>query len=101
MELKSVEWVIGQGIGAVLALTMFLIYRKDVHNALNSWQAQTKILTDLVREVSVAMTSNTKAVESNTTAVGAMEAILPHACPMAEQVAAGSVEVVRQARGAR
>lgn len=89
MDAKTAEWLVSQGIGAVLALAMFLVYRKDVHNALNSWQQQTKILTDLVKEVTVAL-------QGNTDAVRAMERALPHACPMADQVASGVVEVVRR-----
>ena len=87
MDIKTVEWIVGQGIGAVLALVMFLIYRKDVSQALNSWQTQTKILTDLVRDVSAAL-------QSNTDAIRAMERALPHACPMADELAAGAVEIV-------
>ena len=84
MDAETVKWVTSQGIGAVLALTMFLIYRRDVHNALNSWQQQTKILTELVQ-------GNTKALTENTGALEAMERALPHACPMAERLASDAV----------
>lgn len=87
MDAESVKWVVGQGIGAVLALVMFLIYRKDVHLALNSWQSQTKILTELVKDC-------TQALQSNTDAIRAMERALPHACPMTDQLSAGAVEVI-------
>ena len=91
MDAKSIEWVMGQGIGAVLALVMFLVYRKDVSNALNSWQGQTKILTELVKE-------STKAMQSNTDAIERMQDALPHACPMADQIATGAVEVALRKR---
>ena len=87
MDTETVKWVMSQGIGAVLAAVLFWVYRKDVHTALNSWQSQTKILTDLVRDVTAALQANTSAIE-------AMERTLPHACPMAEQMADGAVEVV-------
>jgi hypothetical protein len=91
MDAKSIEWVMSQGIGAVLAVVMFLVYRKDVKSALNSWQGQTKILTTLVQEA-------TRAMQANTDAVLRMEATLPHACPMAEQLANGAVEVITRQR---
>ncbi len=86
MDGESVKWVVSQGIGAVLALVMFLVYRKDVHNALNSWQTQTKVLTELVRDSTSTMQRNTDAVEANTSAVRAMEMTLPHVCPAADPV---------------
>jgi len=91
MDAETVKWVISQGIGAALAFGMFLVYRKDVHLALNSWQGQTKILTQLVQDTAAA-------IQANTDAVRAMERALPHACPMADQVAAGGVEVVTRLR---
>jgi membrane protein required for beta-lactamase induction len=87
MDAKTAEWIVGQGIGAVLALVMFLVYRKDVHNALNSWRDQTKILTQLVQEVTAAIQGQSDAVRTHTDAVQAMERALPHACPMAERMA--------------
>jgi len=87
MDAEAIKWVLSQGIGAVLALVMFLVYRRDVHNALNSWQQQTRILTDLVKECTAAMQNNTYAVQANTESVQAMERKLPHVCPMVDQVA--------------
>jgi hypothetical protein len=102
MEPESIKWVMSQGIGAVLAFVMFLVYRKDVHNALNSWRDQTKILTALVQDVSTSIKGNTDAVLANTDAVAAMERQLPHACPMAETLADGAVsKAVAASRGAR
>lgn len=91
MDAKSIEWVITQGIGAVLALAMFLWYRKDVHAALNSWRDQNKTLMTLVQDVSARMQANTDAVSANTEAVQAMERKLPHACPMADRLADDAV----------
>ena len=91
MDAESIKWVMSQGIGAVLAFVMFLVYRKDVHNALNSWRDQTKILTALVQDVSTAIKGATDAVETNTEAVAAMERKLPHACPMAQTLADDAV----------
>jgi hypothetical protein len=87
MDAESIKWAVSQGIGATLAVVMFLIYRKDVHNALNSWREQTKILTNLVQEC-------TRALQANTDAVRSMDQKLPHACPMVDQIASGSVEVI-------
>jgi hypothetical protein len=103
MDAKSIEWVVGQGIGAVLALVMFLVYRKDVHNALNSWRDQTKILTALVQDVATALQANTDAIKANSEAVQAMERQLPHACPMAERMsddafARAATEALRRVR---
>ena len=89
MEAKSIEWAVSQGIGAVLALVMFLIYRKDVTQALNSWQNQTKILTDLVGSIAAVL-------QANTDAIRAMERALPHACPMAERIAEGTLGVIAE-----
>ena len=87
MDVETIRWVASQGIGAVLALVMFLVYRKDVHLALNSWQSQVRILTELVQDC-------TSALQSNTDAIRAMERALPHACPMADQLSDGAVEVI-------
>jgi hypothetical protein len=87
MDAETIKWVMSQGVGAVLAFVMFMVYRKDVHEALNSWREQTKILTGLVQEVTQAMTRHSDAVDASTEAVAAMERKLPHACPMAAQLA--------------
>lgn len=86
-DIKTIEWIIGQGIGAVLAFGMFLVYRKDVKNGLGTWRGQTEILMKLVGE-------NTAAMQRNTDAINQMESTLPHACPMADQVASGAVEFI-------
>ena len=96
MELKSIEWVISQGVGAVLALVMFLVYRKDVTSALNSWQDQTKILTDLVRDISVTIQINAEATTKLEQAVEELARLLPHACPMTQQLAQGVEVVIRK-----
>lgn len=44
-----------QGIGVMAAVAMFVIYRNDVHKALNSWQGQTRLLTELVEKNTAAM----------------------------------------------
>jgi hypothetical protein len=87
MDAKQVEWIIGQGVGAVLALVIFLLYRKDVLQLIEDSRGQLKILTDLVADAS-------KSMQANTSAVQAMERTLPHACPMADSMAEGAVEVV-------
>lgn len=97
MDGKQVEWVITQGIGAVLALAMFLWYRRDVHAALNSWRDQNKTLMTLVQDVSARMQANTDAVQANTEAVQAMERKLPHSCPMADQLANDAVAAAARA----
>lgn len=94
MDPETIKWIVSQGIGAVLALGMFLLYRKDVHEALNSWQSQTKILTDLVKEVSTTLQAHTSTIQE-------MERSLPHACPMADEMAAGAVEIVTKKIGIR
>ena len=91
MDAESIKWVMSQGNGADLAFVMFLVYRKDVHNALISWRDQTKILTALVQDVSTAIKGATDAVETNTEAVAAMERKLPLACPMAQTLADDAV----------
>jgi len=96
VELKSIEWVISQGVGAVLALIMFLVYRKDVTSALNSWQNQTKILTDLVRDISVTIQVNAEATAKLEQAVSELTRQLPHACPMTQQLENGVEVVIRK-----
>jgi hypothetical protein len=51
-----------QGIGVMAAVAMFVVYRNDVHKALNSWQGQTKILTDLVRDITCVLQRNTDVI---------------------------------------
>lgn len=91
MDAEYAKWLITQGIGATLALIMFLVYRKDVHNALNSWQTQTKVLTELVQTVSTT-------IQANTDAVRAMQGSLPHACPMVDSLGKGDLEIVTRQR---
>jgi hypothetical protein len=99
MDAETLKWVMSQGVGAVLAFVMFMVYRKDVHEALNSWREQTKILTGLVQEATVALTRHSDAVETCSEAVAAMERKLPHACPMAAQMADEAVaSAIRRVR---
>lgn len=80
MDAKTVEWVIGQGIGAVLALVMFLIYRKDVKNGLHQWKTQTELLVSLTREQTEAVTGMSDRIDEMTRA-------LPNTCPIRVQQA--------------
>jgi hypothetical protein len=99
MDAETIKWVLSQGVGAVLAFGMFLVYRQDVHNALNSWREQTKILTGVVQEATVALTRHSDAIETCSDAVAAMERKLPHACPMAAQLADEAVaSAIRRVR---
>jgi hypothetical protein len=91
MDIELIKWVIQQSIGLAAAVGVFWIYRRDVHQALNSWRDQTRILTDLVATSTAAMQANTDAVRAVTDAVRAMETQLPHACPMADQLADDAV----------
>lgn len=79
MDLKILDWAVTQGLGLAIAVLVLFFYRRDVHAALNSWREQTRILTQLVQDVTAALQANTDAVQS-------MERSLPHACPMADQV---------------
>lgn len=92
MESEFLKWIASNGIGVGAAIAMFWIYRKDVHQALNSWRDQTLILTTLVSTVTAAITTNTAAIQS-------MERTLPHACPMSDQLAEGAVEIVARKLG--
>lgn len=99
MDAETLKWIMSQGVGAVLAFGMFLVYRKDVHEALNSWREQTKILTGIAQENSAALARHSDAVEASTEAVAAMERKLPHACPMAAQMADEAVaSAIRRVR---
>lgn len=42
------KWIITLGVGGVLAAFMFVFYRKDVKQFTELWQAQTKMLMDVV-----------------------------------------------------
>ena len=48
----------------VVLVGVLFVYRRDVHRALNSWQGQTKILTDLVEKNIGVMQHNTDAIQS-------------------------------------
>ena len=75
MEKTMFDWAISQGIGAVLALVMFLIYRKDVKNGLSAWRAQTEILIDLTGK-------STRTNQELVDVVHDLRRQLPIACPI-------------------
>lgn len=75
MDASMLSWVMSQGIGAVLALVMFLIYRKDVKNGLSAWKAQTEILIDLTGD-------STRTNQQVASAVEHLARQLPIACPI-------------------
>jgi len=75
MDESMVKWAISQGIGAVLALAIFLMYRKDVKNGMSAWRAQTEILIDLTSE-------STRTNQELSDAVSDLARQLPYACPI-------------------
>ena len=75
MDKTMLEWAISQGIGAVLALAIFLMYRKDVKNGMSAWRAQTEILIDLTSE-------STRTNQKLSDAVQDLAKQLPFACPI-------------------
>jgi hypothetical protein len=80
MDIKVLDWAVTQGLGLAIAVLVLFFYRRDVLAALSGWRDQTRILVKLVQDV-------TAALQANTDAIRAMERSLPHACPMADQLA--------------
>jgi hypothetical protein len=72
------DWAGKHGAWAACAIGMFVVYRNDVHKALNSWKDQTKELVGLVQKSTEAMTDNTAAIKTQSEAIERMRASIDH-----------------------
>lgn len=75
MEESMLKWAVSQGVGVVLAVVIFLLYRKDVKNGMSAWRSQTEILIGLTSE-------SNRTNQALTDAVQELSHQLPFACPI-------------------
>lgn len=64
MDAELGQWATTLGVGGALAAFMFMFYRKDILNVVNSQKEQISVLMSVVKENTVAITANTKTIEA-------------------------------------
>lgn len=72
------RWLASLGVGGVLGAFIFMFYRKDVKQFTELWQAQTTLLTTVVRDNTVATTSNNELLRSLHKRIDLLDGPLPH-----------------------
>lgn len=65
MDNDTVKWFASLGVGGVLAGFMFLLYRKDSLQWQEAWRGQNVILVQVVKEVTVAVTTLTTYIKEH------------------------------------
>ena len=65
MDNDTVKWFASLGVGGVLAGFMFLLYRKDSLHWQEAWRGQNVILVQVVKEVTVAVTTLTTYIKEH------------------------------------
>ncbi len=64
MEAVNPEYLVSLGVGGVLALVMFMVYRKDVQHYTELWKGQSDALMTVVKDNTAVITKNTTVTES-------------------------------------
>lgn len=63
MTPDMVNLVAPLGVGGIMALAMFLIYRKDAKEQIESWKGQSEILVQVVKENTAALVALKTVIE--------------------------------------
>lgn len=61
MELtpETIQFAASMGVGGLLALGMFLVYRRDMQQHVENWKGQSQILVQVVKDNTAAITALT------------------------------------------
>jgi hypothetical protein len=54
---ETIQWAASLGVGGLLALGMFLVYRRDSQQNIENWKGQSTILVQVVKENTAAVTA--------------------------------------------
>ena len=57
MDLETLKYLVGMGVGGALATFMFLLYRKDAAQWQEAWKGQAQVLLQVVKENTAAITA--------------------------------------------
>lgn len=64
MDVEFLKWLATLGVGGVLAGFIFYFYRTDIKSFTEQWQGQTKLLMEVVKENTAAITANTTTIQA-------------------------------------
>lgn len=64
LEPEFIKYLASLGVGGIIAGFMFMFYRKDVKTFTDQWKGQSEALMSVVKDNTVAITSNTKTIEA-------------------------------------
>jgi hypothetical protein len=56
---ETIQWAASLGVGGLLALGMFLVYRRDSQQNTANWQGQSQMLVQVVKENTAAISALT------------------------------------------
>ena len=63
-HMEELKWFASLGVGGVLALYIFITYRKDALRWQEQEKGRTEILIDVIRDNTVAITALTEIIKS-------------------------------------
>jgi len=61
---ELLKWIIGQGGVIAIAVLLLHTYRKDMTHFTHLWRGQSELLMQVVKENTIAITSNTEVIRS-------------------------------------
>ena len=61
---STLQWFASLGVGGVLALFMFVVYRKDIKQFADLWQAQSGALLGVIKDNTAAISALTATIQA-------------------------------------